>query len=211
MNQTLISVSASSGEEGIEKFVQIGTDEVYGSLNIDSPSSKETDPTKPNSPYAASKLGADVLTFSYFTTHELPIYIIRSSNNFGPYQYPEKLLSLFITNLLEGKKVPLMWSEENPGLNVRDWLHVEDNCRAIWYVTMNGNPGEIYNIPGNNERTNICMTKMLLEIFGMDESMIQKISHRKAHDFRYSIDGTELKKVCEWYKKNEDWWRPLKR
>jgi len=214
-------------EQGIERFVQIGTDEVYGSLNKTSPSSKETDQTKPNSPYSASKLGADALVLSYFTTHQLPVCVTRSSNNYGPYQYQEKLLPLFITNLLEGKKVPLMWSEENPGLNIRDWLHVEDNCRAIWYVANYGEPGEIYNIPGNNERTNIEMTKMLLEIFGMNENMIKKISHRKGHDFRYSIDGTklkklgfkhihlelpeELKKLCQWYKENGNWWRSLKK
>jgi len=214
-----------SRKYGIEKFVQVSTDEVYGSTEKGSFS--ETDSLKPSSAYSACKSAADLLALSYFITHKIPIVITRSANNYGAYQFPEKILPLFITNLIEGKKVPLMWSEENPGLNVRDWLHVEDNCRAIWFVAQHGKEGEIYNIPGENERTNIDMTRALLDYFGFGEETIEKIEHRKGHDFRYSIDGeklkqlgfqyrhkdldSELRKVVNWYQENEIWWRPLKK
>lgn len=210
----------------VGRFVQISTDEVYGSLTSENKPSKETDSLHPKSPYSASKAAAEHLAMSYVHTHDLPVIITRSANNYGLYQFPEKLLPLFITNLIGGEKVPLMWSKENPGLNVRDWLHVEDNCRAIWFVAQNDKAGEIYNIPGENERTNIEMTKFLLENFGVGEERIKKIEHRKAHDFRYSMNGDklknlgfqyehqdlkpELKKVIEWYKQNKDWWGPLK-
>lgn len=157
----------------------------------------------------------------------MPIIVTRSANNYGPYQFPEKLLPLFITNLIDKTKVPLMWSGENPGLNVRDWLHVEDNCRAIWYVAMNGNLGEVYNIPGDNEKTNIYMAQKLLQHFGFGEEMIEKIPHRFGHDFRYSISGDKLEKLgfkykhsdldkeipelIGWYQENESWWRKLKK
>ncbi len=209
---------------GVKKFVQISTDEVYGSAKDKSFS--EDDNLNPSSPYAAAKAAADLIALSYFKTHKLPVVITRSANNYGSYQFPEKIMPLFITNLIQGKKVPLMWSEENPGLNVRDWLHVHDNCRAIFHVAMNGKDGEIYNIPGNSERTNIEMTRLLLKHFGYGEEMIEKIQHRKGHDFRYSINGDklkslrfeykhptvegELKSVIEWYKQNESWWRQLK-
>ena len=210
---------------GVKKFVQIGTDEVYGSLSNTDKSSSEQDKLNPRNSYSASKAGADLLALSYYHTHGLPVIVTRSVNNYGPYQF-SKLLPLFITNLIDGKKVPLMWSEENPGLNVRDWLHVRDNCRAIWFVSQKGENGRIYNIPGENEKTNIDITHMLLSIFGLGEEMIEKITHRKAHDFRYSISGEKLKKlgfeykykdfanqlkeVCRWYRNNENWWRPLK-
>jgi dTDP-glucose 4,6-dehydratase len=209
---------------GVKRFVQISTDEVYGSRKQGSFS--ESDPLHPSSPYAASKAAADLIALSYHRTHEIPLLITRSANNYGPFQFPEKILSLFITNLIEGKKVPLMWSEQNPGLNVRDWLYVLDNCRAIWHLAQHGKNGEIYNIPGNNERQNIEMTKILLDIFGVGEEMIEKISHRKGHDYRYSISGDklkrtgfqyqhlnikdELKNLAAWYKENADWWGPLK-
>lgn len=208
----------------IGKIVQISTDEVYGSINKGSFS--EDSKLNPSSPYSATKAAADLVALAFFKTHNLPVIITRSANNYGQYQFPEKLLPLFITNFIEGKKVPLMWSEENPGLNVRDWLHVLDNCRAIWYVAINGNLGEIYNIPGDAEKTNIEITRMLLNHFGFNEEMIEKISHRKAHDFRYSIKGDKLKKLgfhyaytdlnsqigklVQWYKDNTSWWRPLK-
>ncbi|MDP3027444.1 MAG: dTDP-glucose 4,6-dehydratase, partial [Nanoarchaeota archaeon] len=183
----------ASREHDIERFVQVSTDEVYGSTEKGSFS--ETDSLKPSSAYSACKAAADLLALSYFITHKLPVVITRSANNYGEYQFPEKLLPLFITNLIDGKKVPLMWGEENPGLNVRDWLNVADNCRAIWYVSQKGKNGEIYNIPGENERTNIAMTKRLLDYFGFGEEMIEKIEHRKGHDFRYSIDGKKLKQL----------------
>lgn len=208
----------------IKKIVQISTDEVYGSIKEGSFSEESF--LNPSSPYAASKAAADITAFAYFKTHNFPVIITRSANNYGPYQFPEKILPLFITNLIEGKRVPLMWSEENPGLNVRNWLHVRDNCRAIWFVSQNGENGNVYNIPGENEKTNLEMTRLILKYFNMGEEMIEKIPHRKAHDFRYSILGhklkklgfqyshleleNEIKKVIEWYKNNPEWWRPLK-
>ncbi len=209
----------------VKKFIQISTDEVYGS--IDQGSFSEENNLNPSSPYSSSKACADLLALAYFKTHNLPVIITRSANNYGPYQFPEKILPLFITNLIDNKKVPLMWSLENPGLNVRDWLHVRDNCRAIWFVSKNGKDGEIYNIPGENEKTNIEMTRLLLNHFKLDETMIQHIEHRKAHDFRYSISGKKLKNLgfeyehkdlnneiretADWYKNSQDWWRPLKK
>jgi len=207
------------------RIIQISTDEVYGSTKKES--FDENAKLNPSSPYSASKASAELIGLSYFKTHKLPIVITRSSNNYGPYQFPEKFLPLFITNLIEGKKVPLMWSKENPGLNIRDWLHVDENCRAIWFISQKGKNGEIYNISGDNERTNIEMTDMLLKDFGYGDEMIEKIEHRKAHDFRYSINGDKLKKlgfkleyknleyhlkeVIEWYRRNKDWWGPLKK
>ena len=209
-----------------ELFFQVSTDEVYGSLSKTEKSRKETDTKYPRSTYSATKSAAEDLALAAFETHGLPVIVSRSANNYGPYQYPEKLLPLFITNLIDGKKVPLMWSEDNPGANVRDWLHVEDNCRAIWLLSQKGNAGESYNIPGLNERTNMQMTKAILDSLNYREDRIEHVPHRKGHDFRYSIDGTklrelgfsyshpdldrELPKVVQWYKDNEKWWRPLK-
>lgn len=220
----VVNILESARKYGINKFIQISTDEVYGS--IDRGSFSEESPLNPSSPYAASKAAAELIAISYYRTHNVPLIITRSANNYGPYQFPEKLLSLFITNLIDGKKVPLMWSKENPALNIRDWLHVQDNCRAIWYVSQYGSNGGVYNIPGNNEQTNWMMTQMLLKIFNLREDMIQKIPHRKGHDFRYSIKGDKLLKLgfaykhtdiqkellllVNWYKRNEPWWRPLK-
>lgn len=209
----------------IRKFIQISTDEVYGSLKKEDPSSLEKDAKHPRSMYSASKSGAEDLAIAAFETHKLPVVITRSSNNYGPYQFPEKLLPLFITNLLQGKKVPLMWSNSNPGLNIRDWLHVGDNCKAIWLISQMGKEGEAYNISGENERTNIEITRMLLKEFNYGEEMIEKINHRQGHDFRYSIDATKLKSLGfkyehtdlkmeisilgNWYKQNKSWWLPL--
>lgn len=209
----------------VEKFIQVSTDEVYGSIKQGSFDEKSR--LDPSSPYSSSKASADLLSLSYFKTHKLPVTIVRSANNYGAYQFPEKLLPLFITNLIEEKKVPLMWSNENPGLNIRDWLNVKDNCRAIWFVSQNGENGEIYNIPGENEKTNIEITNTLLDYFNYSDEMIEKISHRKAHDFRYSIAGeklkelgfqykyknlgNELKELINWYKENKNWWNSLKK
>ncbi len=209
----------------VKKFIQVSTDEVYGSIN--NGSFNESSKLAPSSPYSASKASAEHFVYSYFKTFNLPVIIARSANNYGPYQFPEKLLPLFITNLIQGKKVPLMWSQDNPGLNVRDWLHVDDNCRAIWFVSQNGLNGEAYNIPGENEKTNIEMTKMLLDYFGFGEEMIEKVPHRLGHDFRYSIAGDKLRLLgfkyehknlkkeinllCQWYENNKSWWGQLKK
>ena len=215
----------SAMKNNVKKFVQISTDEVYGS--IENGSFSEESNLNPSSPYSATKAAADINALAYFKTHKFPVVITRSANNYGPYQFPEKLLPLFITNLIDFKRVPLMWSDENPGLNVRDWLHVRDNCRAIWFVSQKGEIGNVYNIPGENEKTNIHMTKSLLKNFNLGEEMIEKVQHRKAHDFRYSVSGEKLKKLgfrysnidlekevkslVDWYKENQNWWRPLKR
>jgi dTDP-glucose 4,6-dehydratase len=209
-----------------ELFFQVSTDEVYGSLSDRDKSSLETDAKHPRSTYSATKSAAEDLVLAIHETHKLPVIVSRSANNYGAYQYPEKILPLFVTNLIDKKKVPLMWSTDNPGLNVRDWLHVEDNCRALWFLAKRGKAGEVYNIPGENERTNIWMTKAILDCFSYGEEMIEYIPHRKGHDFRYSIDGTKLKelgfcyshldletelpKVVQWYKENENWWRRVK-
>lgn len=213
-----------ASRKGIERFVQISTDEVYGSRPTGS--FKETDVLAPSSPYSASKASAEAFVHAYQRTHGIPAVITRSSNNFGPYQFPEKLIPLFVTNLIDRKKVPLMWSEKNPGLNVRDWIYVGDNCRAIWHVANKGTEGEVYNIPGDNELNNTQITEMLLSYFGKGEEMIDRVEHRKGHDFRYSIDGEKLKglgfqssgkpfndrlnETCRWYENHQNWWRPLK-
>lgn len=201
-----------------KKFVQISTDEVYGS--IEKGSFKETDKLEPRNPYSASKAGAELLARSYFITHEVPVIITRSSNNYGPYQYPEKIIPLFITNLIRGKKVPVY----GDGKNIRDWLYVIDNCKAIDIVLHEGKSGEIYNIGGECEKTNIELTKMILKFMGKDESYIEYVPDRKGHDKRYSLDNTKIRKLgwrpetkfedglkqtVEWYKNNEWWWKPL--
>lgn len=212
----------ASKKNDVKRFVHISTDEIYGSIKEGS--FTEEDPFNPGNNYASSKVEAEKRVAKY--RGEMPIIVTRSANNYGPYQFPEKILPLFITNLIDGKKVPLMWSDENPGLNVRDWLNVKDNCRAIWYVSQNSKDGEVYNIAGDNERTNIEMTKLLLSYFKFGEDMIEKVPHRKQHDFRYSISNRKLKElgfqykhekledeltsVIKWYEENQNWWRPLK-
>lgn len=203
---------------GIELYIQISTDEVYGS--IPEGYSRETDSLFPNSPYSASKAGADLMARSYFVTYKLPVIITRSSNNFGPYQYPEKIIPLFITNLLQNKKVPLYAD----GMNRRDWLYVVDNCEAIDLVMHKGSAGEIYNIGAGSETANIELTRAILALLGKDEGMIEYVKDRPGHDKRYALDITKLKALgwrpkhdfryaleltIEWYRNNEAWWKKL--
>ena len=204
----------------VRRYIQISTDEVYGSIDKGSFTEKST--VMPNSPYAASKAGADVLVRSYFVTYGVPAIITRSSNNFGPYQYPEKVIPLFITNAIEGKPLPLY----GDGKNVRDWLYVLDNCRAIDAVLHKGKPGEIYNIGGGNELSNIVLTKAILKILGKPETLIKRVKDRAGHDRRYSLDCSKirrelgfkpsenfkeaLRETVEWYAQNEQWWKKLK-
>jgi len=207
-------------EAGVGKFVHVSTDEVYGS--IDSGSWPETHPLEPNSPYSASKASSDLLARAYHRTHGLPVCVTRCSNNYGPHQFPEKVIPLFISNLLDGQKVPLY----GDGLNVRDWLHVDDHCRGIQLVAEKGRPGEVYNIGGGAELTNKELTYRLLEAVGADESMIQPVTDRKGHDRRYSVDWSKiadelgyrpqvsfdegLAATVKWYEQNRSWWEPLK-
>ncbi len=202
-------------------FIQISTDEVYGSLGFDSISSKEEDRLEPSSPYSASKASAEMLCMANIKTFNQPIIITRSSNNFGPYQFPEKVIPLFVTNLAENKKVPLY----GKGLNVRDWIYVLDNCEAIDFVIHNGEPGEIYNIGGGNEVRNIDLTKLILKTMGKGDEFIELVADRLGHDLRYSLDCSKihllgwkprftfneaLKETVDWYMKNDLWWKPLK-
>ena len=204
---------------GISRYVQISTDEVYGST--EKGSFTEESPLKPSSPYSASKAGADMLVYSYGVTHNLPVIITRSSNNYGPYQYPEKLIPLFITNALNDLPLPLY----GDGKNVRDWLFVKDNCEAIDTVLHQGAIGEIYNIGGDNERTNIEITTMILELLDKPSSLIKPVVDRKGHDRRYSIDSSKLQRLgwkprtsfekgmeitTQWYVDNHWWWERIK-
>ncbi len=203
----------------IKKFIQISTDEVYGS--IETGSFEETDVLNPSSPYAASKAAADLLVNSYFVTYGVPTLITRSSNNFGYYQYPEKLIPLFITNIIKSKKVPLY----GDGLNIRDWIYVLDNCDAIDFILHNGILGEIYNIGAGNEKTNIKITKTILTELGKDESSIEYVKDRVGHDRRYALNCQKLNKLgwkpkfkfeealketIDWYKENKGWWEKIK-
>lgn len=202
----------------IERFVQIGTDEVYGSIHGGSFSEK--DPLNPSSPYSASKAAADLLARAYYVTYNLPVMITRSSNNFGPYQYPEKLIPLFILKAMIGEKLPVYGT----GMNVRDWLYVGDNCRAIDLVLHKGDEGEVYNIGGGNEVTNLEVTKHILFALGRSEDLIEFVQDRLGHDFRYSISsdkirelgwrpqaefGKALEETVQWYIDNEWWWKSL--
>ena len=206
-------------EFGLVRFIQISTDEVYGS--IEKGSFSETDALMPRNPYSASKAGADRLAYSYFTTYKLPVIITRASNNYGPYQFPEKLIPLFVTNALEEKKLPVY----GDGKNIRDWLYVEDHCYAIQYIINNGEVGEIYNIGGGNELTNIEITDFILKETNKSESLKQFVQDRLGHDRRYSLDCEKLANIgwqpkhefqeamkftVDWYKKNDEWWEPLK-
>jgi dTDP-glucose 4,6-dehydratase len=204
----------------LKRFLHISTDEVYGS--IESGSFNEKSPISPNSPYAASKAGGDLLVMAYRKTYNLPVIITRSSNNFGPYQYPEKLISLFVTNALTGNKLPLY----GDGKNIRDWLYVEDNCEAIDLVLRNGKDGEIYNIGGGNEKQNIEIVKFILSELKLTESVIEYVKDRPGHDRRYSIDCGKVKKelgwqpryrfeealrkTVAWYSNNPEWWKKIK-
>jgi dTDP-glucose 4,6-dehydratase len=204
---------------GIPRTVHIGTDEVYGS--IDEGSWTEDEPLKPNSPYSAAKAAAEMLVRAYNVTYGLNVSSTRCSNNYGPYQFPEKVIPLFVTNLIDGKKVPLY----GDGLNVRDWLHVDDHCRGIALVIGKGQPGQSYNIGGGLELNNRELTERVLAAMGTDWSMVQPVEDRKGHDRRYSVDDSRLRamgyapqhsfdqglaETVEWYRTNEEWWRPLK-
>ena len=202
------------------RFLQVSTDEVYGS--IESGSWTEEWPLQPNSPYSASKASGELLARSYNRTHGMDVVITRCSNNYGTHHFPEKLIPLFITNLIEDKKVPVYGT----GMNVRDWLHVDDHCRGIYAVLMSGRSGEVYNIGGGAELTNNEITKFILEAMGADESSIEYVEDRKGHDLRYSVDWTKinrelgyepqikfedgLRETIQWYRENEAWWKPLK-
>jgi dTDP-glucose 4,6-dehydratase len=205
----------------VEPFVHISTDEVYGS--IDSGSWPEDHPLQPNSPYSASKASSDLLALAYHRTHGLDVRVTRCSNNYGPHQYPEKVIPLFVTNLLDGRKVPLY----GEGLNVRDWLHVEDHCQGIELVRTRGRPGEVYNIGGGTELSNKELTGLLLDACGADWDMVEYVEDRKGHDLRYSVDWSKAREelgyrprhgftngladTVAWYRDNRDWWEPLKR
>ncbi len=203
----------------IERFLHISTDEVYGS--IQDGSFKESDPLEPNSPYSASKAGGDLLVRSYHVTYGLPVLITRSSNNYGPYQYPEKLIPLFVTNALDNLPLPLY----GDGKNVRDWIHVEDNCSALDIVLHKGEIGQIYNIGGGNERENIFITHKILDYLAKPKSLIKPVKDRLGHDRRYSVDTSKvralgwqpkfdfekgLEQTIDWYVQNESWWRHIK-
>jgi dTDP-glucose 4,6-dehydratase len=208
-------------EARVTRFVQVSTDEVYGS--IDHGAWPETHPLQPNSPYSASKASADLLARSYHRTHGLPVCITRCSNNYGPHQFPEKVIPLFVTNLIDGKKVPLY----GDGLNVRDWLHVDDHCRGIQLVAEKGRDGEIYNIGGGTELTNRELTHRLIDAVGADASMIVSVPDRKGHDRRYCVDWSKiadelgyatrvpfdegLAATVRWYADNRSWWEPLRK
>jgi dTDP-glucose 4,6-dehydratase len=204
---------------GVERFLHISTDEVYGS--IEDGSFVETDRLGPRSPYSSSKAGSDLIALSYQETYGLPVIVTRSSNNFGPFQFPEKVIPLFVTNLLDGKKVPLY----GDGLNVRDWIHVLDNCAGVDTVLRKGAIGEIYNIGGGNETTNRELTSMVLSNMGVGEEMVEYVQDRLGHDRRYSIDCSKanalgwkpsrdldvaIAETVEWYRANRAWWEPLK-
>jgi dTDP-glucose 4,6-dehydratase len=204
---------------GLPRVVHVGTDEVYGS--VEQGDSLETDALDPRSPYSASKAGSDLIALSYFSTYGLPVSVTRSSNNFGPWQYPEKVIPLFVTNLLDGRQVPLY----GDGLNKRDWLYVEDNCSAIDTVLRKGAPGEIYNIGAGNELTNRELTDALLALAGAGEEKVRYVEDRLGHDRRYSVDSTKtrnlgwapsrkledaLEDTFRWYRDNRWWWEPLR-
>jgi dTDP-glucose 4,6-dehydratase len=216
--QTLLDAARMGA---VQTFVQISTDEVYGSISEGSWS--EDRPLQPNSPYSASKASADLIARSFHRTYGMDIRITRCSNNYGPYQYPEKLIPLFVTNLIDGLKVPVYGS----GQNVRDWLHVDDHCRGIHAVLTRGKPGEIYNIGGGKELTNIELTKIIVSQMQAPSDCIEYVQDRLGHDLRYSVDAskiahelgilphidfiTGLSQTINWYRENESWWRPLKK
>ncbi|MES5867804.1 dTDP-glucose 4,6-dehydratase [Bacillus cereus group sp. RP32] len=203
------------------KLVQVSTDEVYGSLGKTGRFTEETS-LAPNSPYSSSKASADMIALSYYKTYQLPVIVTRCSNNYGPYQYPEKLIPLMVTNALEGKKLPLY----GDGLNVRDWLHVTDHCSAIDVVLHKGRIGEVYNIGGNNEKTNVDVVEQIISLLGKTKEDIAYVTDRLGHDRRYAIDAQKmknelgwepqytfeqgLKETVEWYEHHIEWWKPLK-
>jgi dTDP-glucose 4,6-dehydratase len=214
-----VLLEAARQAPNLKRFVQISTDEVYGS--VPEGSSRETDELRPRNPYSASKAGADRLAYSFWATYGVPVIVTRASNNYGPNQFPEKVIPLFITNLIDGLKVPLY----GDGQNVRDWLHVEDHCRGVDMLLTASEPGEVYNIGGGNEVKNVDLTHRLLELVGRPTSLIEPVSDRPGHDRRYSLDTSKLQalgwqpkhnfeeglaQTVAWYRENEWWWRPIK-
>jgi len=209
----------SARKSNLSTFLQISTDEVYGSILEGS--WDEDFPLQPNSPYAASKASADLISQAYHRTYGMDVRITRCSNNYGPYQYPEKVIPLFITNLIKGKKVPLY----GQGLNIRDWLHVADHCRGIHLVLTKGKSGDVFNIGGGRELSNIELTRIILQAIGASEESIERVADRLGHDFRYSLSIEKITKqlgykpvvdfesgisqTIEWYKSNQEWWKPL--
>jgi dTDP-glucose 4,6-dehydratase len=216
---TFVLLEAARRNAQLKRFVQISTDEVYGT--VPEGSSVETDELRPRNPYAASKAGADRLAYSYWATHDVPVIVTRASNNYGPYQFPEKILPLFITNLMDNIPVPLY----GDGGNIRDWLHVLDHCRAVDLLMHTASNGEVYNIGGGNEVKNIDLTHKVLKLAGKGPELIKPVTDRKGHDRRYSL-GTDklramgwapqvdfeegLRETVAWYQENEWWWRPIK-
>ena len=204
----------------VQRFVHVSTDEVYGS--IETGSWPEDWPLAPNSPYSASKASSDLLARAYHQTFGMDVRITRCSNNYGPYQFPEKVIPLFVTNLMDGLPVPLYGS----GTNIRDWLHVDDHCNGIQMVLDRGRAGEVYNIGGGTELTNVELTELILDAMGAGPEMVKRVADRKGHDLRYSVDISKisaelgytpqvpfaqgLAETIDWYRSNEDWWRPLK-
>ena len=205
-------------EAGVRTFVQVSTDEVYGS--IDEGTWTEAEPLLPNSPYSASKAGADLLCRAYHRTYGLDVRLTRCCNNYGPYQYPEKVIPLFVTNLIDGRPVPLY----GDGRNVREWLHVDDHCRGIQLVLDKGEPGEVYNIGGGTELSNLDLTRRILDAFGAGWEMVERVPDRPGHDRRYALDSGKIRAIgyeplvdfdegladlVRWYRDHRDWWRPL--
>jgi dTDP-glucose 4,6-dehydratase len=216
---TFALLEAARRAPGLRRFVQISTDEVYGS--VPTGASVETDELRPRNPYSASKAGADRLAYSYWATYEVPVVITRASNNYGPYQFPEKVIPLFVTNALDDLPVPLY----GDGRQIRDWLHVDDHCRAIDLLIERGTPGEVYNIGGGNEVMNVDLTHRILGALGKPESLIRPVQDRPGHDRRYCLDTGKLRglgwapqvafddglrETVDWYRRNEWWWRPTK-
>jgi dTDP-glucose 4,6-dehydratase len=216
---TFVLLEAARRAKNLRRFVQISTDEVYGS--VPTGASVETDELKPRNPYAASKAGADRLAYSYWATYQLPVIITRASNNYGPYQFPEKVLPLFVTNAIDDIPVPLY----GDGKNVRDWLHVLDHCRAVDMLIDRATNGEVYNIGGGNDIMNIELTHRILDSLGKSRSLIKPVADRPGHDRRYCLDTTKLRGIgwtpevpfesglvdtVTWYQQNEWWWRPIK-
>jgi dTDP-glucose 4,6-dehydratase len=216
---TFVLLEAARRAARLRRFVQISTDEVYGS--VPTGASVETDELKPRNPYAASKAGADRLAYSYWATYELPVIITRASNNYGPFQFPEKVIPLFVTNGIDDIQVPLY----GDGRNVRDWLHVTDHCRAVDLLIAQGVDGEAYNVGGGNDVMNVDLTHRILDSLGKPRSLIKPVADRPGHDRRYCLDTTKLRglgwapevpfeeglrQTVAWYGENEWWWRPIK-
>ena len=216
---TFVLLEAARQSERLRRFVQISTDEVYGSVAHGS--SRETDELKPRNPYSASKAGADRLAYSYWATYDVPVVITRPSNNYGPNQFPEKIIPLFITNAIDALPLPLY----GDGMNERDWLHVIDHCRALEVLIDHGVPGEVYNIGGGNHVSNVDLTRRILQLVGAPETLIRRVADRPGHDRRYALDTSKLRalrwtpqvpfeqglaETVAWYRQNEDWWRPIK-